>query len=641
MRLSSIFAIGAVFVAAAVVCLIAAQFSVAVIEDTSRQDVRESLDEEGLSWAEVDANGLQVFLAGTAPTEANRFKALSVAGTAVDAARVIDQMLVADSAQIAPPRFSVEILRNDSGISLIGLVPATTDRETLLEEIREVSGDGAVTDLLEVADYPHPETWEVALDYAVRSLKRLPRTKISVDATRVEVTAMTDSAEEKRSTEIALARDVPKDVRLALNISAPRPVVTPYTLRFVLENDTARFDACTADTEAAEAKIVTAANKLGHQGRPNCIIGLGVPSPNWGKAAEMAIAAVGDLGGGSVTFSDADISLEALKGTQQNLFDNVVGNLENALPAVFSLHSYLPPPEDNSAPELPEFVATLSPEGLVQIRGRVGSEFMRDTVDSFAKARFTSDAVNTAARVTEDLPDDWPLRALAGLEALSYLSNGAVTVTPDLVNVAGNTGNKDASTMIAGFLSEKLGEGKRFEINVAYKKALDPVAGIPTPEECEQLIAKVQINRKINFEPGSSNIDGNGDAIMDDIAEILKKCGNIRMEIGGHTDSQGREVMNQQLSQARARSVLEALRARRVLTGNITAKGYGETIPIADNKTEAGREENRRIEFKLIRLESTNEESVLDSLAEPVEEGEEAAAQVEAETEEGSSDEQN
>ena len=637
MRLSSIFTIGAIFVVAAVLCIVAAQFSVAIIEDTSRKDVRDQLDEQGMTWAEVDANGLQVFLAGTAPTEATRFKALSVAGTVVDAARVIDQMLVEDSAQIAPPRFSVEILRNESGVSLIGLVPASTDRDALIEDIRRAANGDDVADLLEVADYEYPDTWEMALDYAVRSLEDLPRTKISVDAKRVVITAMTDSAEEKRNTEISLARDVPKDVRLALNISAPRPVVTPYTLRFVLENERARFDACTADTEAAQTRIVNAANALGHQGRPNCIIGLGVPSPNWGKAAEMAIAAVGDLGGGSVTFSDADISLEALQGTPQSVFDAVVGNLENNLPDVFALHSFLPPPEDNSAPEVPEFVATLSPEGLVQIRGRVGSDFMRETIDSFAKARFSSDAVHTTARVTEDLPDDWPLRTLAGLEALSYLSNGAVTVTPDLVDVIGNTGNQDASTMISGFLSEKLGEGNRFEIDVAYKKALDPVAGIPTPDECEALIAQVQKERKINFEPGSSNIDTNGDAIMDDIADILKKCGNIRMEIGGHTDSQGREVMNQQLSQARARAVLEALRARRVLTGNITAKGYGESAPIADNGTESGREENRRIEFKLIRLDSENEQSTLDSLAQPAQEGDDAAAQIE----EGTTDEQN
>ena len=85
---------------------------------------------------------------------------------------------------------------------------------------------------------------------------------------------------------------------------------------------------------------------------------------------------------------------------------------------------------------------------------------------------------------------------------------------------------------------------------------------------------------------------------IDALTEILRDCRDVEMEIGGHTDSQGREVMNQRLSQARANAVLEAIMAERILTGNLTARGYGESLPIADNDTEDGREANRRIEFK-------------------------------------------
>ena len=142
MRLSKIFAIAGVFLAAAVLCLVCARFAVGMIEDTTRITVRDTLDENGLTWAEVDANGLQVFLAGTAPSEATRFKALSVAGTIVDAARVIDQMLVEDHDRVEPPRFSMEILRNEGGVSLIGLVPAAMDREAFVEVVEDAA-DGA------------------------------------------------------------------------------------------------------------------------------------------------------------------------------------------------------------------------------------------------------------------------------------------------------------------------------------------------------------------------------------------------------------------------------------------------------------------------------------------------------------------
>ncbi len=621
MRLSSVFTIAAAFFGAAVLCVVAAGFAVSAIEDGSRRAVRDTLDLQDMVWAEVDTDGLQVFLAGTAPTEAARFKALSVAGTIVDAARVIDQMLVQDAADIAPPQFSIEILRNDRGISLIGLVPSATDRNELLADIAKATDGAPVADLLDVADYPYPETWPDALDYAVRSLGKLLRTKISVSAERVEITAMVDSPEDQRRVETDLARSAPDDVRLWLDISAPRPVITPFTLRFLIEDGRARFDACSADTDEARERILRAAGQAGLQTKADCVVGMGVPSPQWAHAAELAIAAVGKLEGGSVTFSDADIALWAPQGTPQGQFDDVVGQLEADLPEVFALQATLPPLSNADAPVVPEFIATLSPEGQVLIRGRMNSEATRDTVDSFAKARFSSDAVHVTARVAEGLPKSWPLRALTALEALSYLSNGAVTVTPDTLAVQGNTGRKTASAQISQFLSEKLGGSEQFSIDVTYKAALDPVAGLPTADECEAEIAEVQTGRKINFEPGSATIDSAGAAIMDDIAEILKRCGEIRMEIGGHTDSQGREEMNEQLSEQRARAVLNELRLRRVLTSSIDAKGYGESKPIADNATEDGRETNRRIEFRLIRPEPVPEEqTALESLEEPVEE---------------------
>jgi OOP family OmpA-OmpF porin len=618
MRLSSILVIVTTFLISAALCLMAASFAVTVIEDTSRTSVRDTLDRNDMVWAEVDASGLQVFLAGTAPSEAMRFKALTVAGTVVDAARVIDQMLVADSENLAPPRFSIEILRNDSGISLIGLVPTTTDRDDLLDEISDVAKGLETADFLESANYPEPATWGAALDFALDALKRLPRTKISVDAERVKITAMVDSEAEKRKLEVDLARKAPAEISLAMEISAPRPVITPFALRFLIDEGQARFDACAADTEQARDRILRAAGEAGMTAKAECKIGLGVPSPKWGEAVEMSIDALAELEGGSLTFSDADISLIAAQGTSETLFDTIVGRLETSLPDVFALHAVLPRPETTDSAAKPEFVATLSPEGLVQIRGRVASELARNTVDSFAKARFASDRVHTNARVAEGLPRDWSLRVLTGLEALSYLSNGSVVVTSDLVRVDGNTGQKDANAMIAGFLSDKLGEGQEFSIDVVYREELDPIASQLSPEECEARIAEILVERKINFEPGSSNIDANGATIMDDIAAVLENCGDLRMEIGGHTDSQGRETMNQRLSQERAQAVLNELRKRRVLTSSFTAKGYGESQPIADNGTEDGREANRRIEFRLIRPKPIEEkQTTLESLEEP------------------------
>ncbi|NNE52202.1 MAG: OmpA family protein [Sulfitobacter sp.] len=635
MRLSSLLIIATTFFAAAVAALVAASFSVTLIEENSEIGVRDALDQRGMTWAEVEADGLQVTVAGTAPTEAIRFSALSTAGSIVEASRIIDEMEVAAQAVIAPPRFSAEILRNDRGISIIGLVPANTDREAAIKRFERAAGGPNVADLLETADYEVPAGWDDALAFAITAMSQLPRAKASVEAGQVTITAIADSIEEKVEMEKRLRRALPSTVRLNLDIAAPRPVITPFALRFQMDEEGSRFDACSADTEAARIRILAAATRAGVTGTPRCTVGLGVPSPSWSEAVSAAIDAVQRLGGGSVSFADADITLMALPGTDESFFDDVIGALETGLPDVFALQAKLPKVVDpNAGP--PEFTATLSPEGQVQLRGRVTDAAMRELANSFAKARFGSDSVYTAARVAEGLPDTWPSRVLTGLEALAALNNGAVTVTPDSLSVTGDTGNPDANSEIASLLAGKLGQGADYTIEVTYREKLDPVLGLPTPDECEAEIGEILKIGKITFEPGSATIDSTALGTMDDIAEILKRCGDLQLEIQGYTDSQGRESMNLALSQSRAESVLNELRARRVLTGSFVAKGYGEENPIANNKTEEGREANRRIEFKLIRPDTV--ESVKETTLESVAQSGDTEAQP---TDQGTSDEQN
>jgi len=616
MRLSMIFTRLVVFAAAAAVALVAAQATVSQVEQRSVLAVQETLVDQGHEWASVLGDGLQVILEGEAPTEAVRFRAISAAGGQVDASRVIDNLSVSDSAKIVPPEFAIEILRNNAGVSLIGLIPASTDREALTNRIQNIADGLPVTDLLESGDYPEPETWRAAVNYALRALGLLNKSKISVNADRVLVNAISDSPEEKRRLEIALARNTPNGVRLAVEISAPRPVISPFTTRFVLDEDGPRFDACTADTDEALTKILTAASQVGFQERATCVLALGAPSQTWGEAVALAIAAVGDLEGGTVTISDTDVTLLAPVGTAQSTFDNVVGRLENALPDAFAVSAELPVLPDATSDALPQFTATRSPEGQVQLRGRVPDQITNTVVENFANAKFGQRNITMSTRITEGLPNGWSVRVLAGLEALSELSNGAVSVEPNTLIVRGNTGNEDASAIIARLLIEKLGQAADFEIDVTYVKALDPIAGIPTPQECMAQVAAATEGRKITFDPGSADLAAATQPVIDDIAEILKKCGDLPIRVSGFTDSQGREVMNQQLSQDRADAVLTALRARRVPVSTFESIGFGEENPIADNDTEDGREANRRIEFSLIVPEPTPEEtSALDEIA--------------------------
>ncbi|NIZ14982.1 OmpA family protein [Phaeobacter sp. HF9A] len=600
MRLSSLLFPTLTFAAAAGLSLVVAGFAATALEDNTEIVVRRTLDNAGLTWAEVTADGLRVELSGEAPDEATRFNAISRIGAVVDAARIIDNMQVTPPEGIAPPRFSTEILRNDAGISIIGLIPTASDHAALLRKLGRIKGNPPVTDFLETADYPMPKGWADAMSFALKALALLPRTKISVEAGAVSITAIADSPEAKQELETELNRMLLPTVHVTLDIAAPRPVISPFTLRYVLEAEGGRFDACSAESEASRSRILKAAEAAKLTGDRDCTIGLGVPSANWSRAVEVGLAALTELGQGSITYSNGDVTLVAEQGTAPVLFERVVGELENALPQVFVLHAVLPEPEEKGADTTPEFSATLSPEGQVQLRGRLSDDAQRHMVDSYAKARFGSDAVYLATRNVPDLPGVWPIRVLAALDALAQLERGAATVTPDLVSVRGMSHDEHASAEIARMLSDKLGEAEDYDLDITYEKPPEPQDRLMAPKLCEAELAAIQRAEKIAFEPGSATVAADSARVIDKIAKLLQQCGEIPLEIQGHTDSQGREEMNQNLSQARAQSVLNALRARRILTGSFVAKGYGEDNPIASNDTEEGREANRRIEFRLI-----------------------------------------
>ena len=105
--------------------------------------------------------------------------------------------------------------------------------------------------------------------------------------------------------------------------------------------------------------------------------------------------------------------------------------------------------------------------------------------------------------------------------------------------------------------------------------------------------------RGVQFESGKDIIKSSSHPILNEVVTVMKENPDYNLEINGHTDNIGPEAMNLILSQKRAEAVKNYLTRNGIEASRMTAKGYGPTMPVANNTTSFGRAKNRRVEFKI------------------------------------------
>ncbi len=133
--------------------------------------------------------------------------------------------------------------------------------------------------------------------------------------------------------------------------------------------------------------------------------------------------------------------------------------------------------------------------------------------------------------------------------------------------------------------------------------------GCPLPPPCESpadgqkgdlrgcKAGDVVVLHGVNFEFDKAALTANAKTLLDLTAEALAEAPAIKVEVGGHTDAKGADAYNQKLSERRAQAVVDYLVSKDIDPARMRATGYGESRPVADNETEEGREQNRRVEL--------------------------------------------
>jgi len=232
------------------------------------------------------------------------------------------------------------------------------------------------------------------------------------------------------------------------------------------------------------------------------------------------------------------------------------------------------------------FTATKAENGRVVLNGWVRSEEQRDRVLAKANAAY-SNVVDRTVRIAAGAPNDWEKVLNQNIDDLKLLDKGRFDMTDTKYRISGMVGSQDVNTAVTARASGFPGyEGS---------------ASITTPNAvatCQAQLDDLKRGKKINFAYDKAEIRGaESFDLLNALATAANECPELKINIEGHTDADGSEAYNQRLSEARANLVVAYLSENGVERNRMTAIGVGETNPIGDNSTDAGKAQNRRIEF--------------------------------------------
>ena len=413
---------------------------------------------------------------------------------------------------------------------------------------------------------------------------------ITLDKTRIavagrDVTLGADAfSEEGRQGAVASVDAVP-GVRLVNDETRLVPEAKPFV--WSAERDVVRVTLSgNAPLPAIKGRLVDAAKAaLGNvEVADQMGLARGAP-PRFENAAILLLDQIARLKDGKITITDAKVQLTGMARDLGGR-EAIAAALKN-LPEGFSIAN-----EVKAPPYI--FQAYKDPVAVtVTLSGYVPDSNVHAAIVQAATRKFFNEKVVDNLKESIGAPTGFAAAVVPALGALSRLSTGTLVVADREVKLSGDAFYDGAATQLRSGLAKDFPQTFQYKAEVTVKPAAAPVDSTV----CQQLFAELLGKGKIRFNSGRANIDPDSTGLLDRLIETALRCPTTTIEIAGHTDSAGEDAANQALSEKRAQAVVDYLVKAGLPAARFTAVGYGSTLPVADNESDEGKAQNRRIEF--------------------------------------------
>lgn len=581
----------------------AALFSAAIglaianaIEEANLEAVGEVINQSSHNWAEIRVDGFRIEIHGLAPDATSHSAAISDLRELLGESLVFDRATVGTQSATFSPLLRLQ--KASDGVLLFGAVVGESARQELIAATNDAFPDSEAPTTLLVLPGPDRGGIIPAFDFALQAIALPNISLVNADPASATITGLTDSEPNKQLLEQQLNEIKPEGLAINFNITAlPPQLVSPFALRIELSESHAGFTVCHAETVDDRDEIVAAAKGENRIVTGVCQLARGAPDSDWAEMVVVAIKALETSGVGLISAHDLEFTFVP---ADQETYDRLQSLSFDGSPSTYTVE-ILPPEAFDNAVEASEYIVriTKGAGGYIKFDGAFPNRIEKDvtvlTSWSLLDATFIQD--NTTIRPDLDHPTSNSI--VVASEALKVLHRGTASIRADHLDILGISDNPNAQNEVSEFLTNQLALGT-FSVNIRYDGDIDAPPPPMNPRRCLQLLKETQDVNRITFQPGSANLTAEAYDTIKEIIEVLNVCQHVPIEISGHTDNQGGKDMNQQLSQLRADAVRNAMLDSGFIARNISTVGYGETQPIASNSNAEGREENRRIEFRLL-----------------------------------------
>lgn len=606
-----------------------------VQEDLKRR-VEARLKEAELGWARADFDGRDLMISGKAEADDEPNQA-AIISDQVRGVRVVN--VNAELLPLVDPYDWTATLASDDRLVLGGHVPSQKVRKQVIAASKSALPRAQIDDKMELGrgNQALPD-WQGATTFALKQLAQLKSGRASLSNMSLSVEGEARNTASYRDVKSALSGGLPKNAKLGADKVTP-PLIDPYSWTAKLADNKVTLTGY-VPSESMRAEILATAQKA--FGKTPVVDrmepGAGAPK-DWAKAFVVALDqlatlqdGIADLKGNQLTLSGNAIDDGVADATRKAFKSKVPSSFKTA-EAIKGLGPVLP----RIDPYVMRVEATAG--GPVEVGGYVPSEAARDAVLKAVKAKFQGRQVTDRLQLGVGEPQGFDQCLLAAVAGLSKLGNGKVTMSGKSVELAGVTEDEALALSLPSYVQTGAKGACETKVNVRYddtkrreaakakaeaeaadaaRKAAEEQARIAAEaakakeqarlaEElnarkqaasaCETALRSANATGTIQFERASDVILPSSRGVLRRLVEVAKTCQSSMIQVEGHTDSEGIPERNQPLSERRAGSVRNFLVEAGVPAERITAVGYGDSKPIADNATAEGRAQNRRIEF--------------------------------------------